>query len=109
MARRLSNRGHLVRACSRVQLGHLPGLPESLRIMILEGRQGRADLSMRLQWAADLRIYAAEYKPYIGEKYGHLKVEPRGWVPGVIYQMADAFEICTDEDLNIRGRRYAYT
>lgn len=78
-------------------------------MMILEGRRGCADLELRQQWAADLRVYAAKYGPYVGEKYGYLKVELKTLPPGVIYQLVDAFEICTDEDLNVRGCRYAYT
>ena len=79
MGRKISNRGRVKQVCGNVVLNRLPGLPASLREMLINGRQGKRpkpDLLQLKQWAEDLQKYAAELGLYadVASKHDYLRV-----------------------------------
>ena len=79
MGRKISSRGRVKQICGNVVLNRLPGLPASLREMLINGRQGKRpkpDLLQLKQWAEDLQKYAAELGLYadVASKYDRLRI-----------------------------------
>lgn len=111
MGRKISNRSRVKQVCGNVVLSRLPGLPASLREMLINGRQGKrpkADLLQLKQWAEDLQKYAAELGLYadVASKYDYLRVnffidEPDGHPaihvsgPRQLELLGEALEACS--------------
>ena len=112
MARKVSSRGWIKRACGNVVLQQLPQLPDSLRDMILDGRSGkvpRTDMGQFKIWAQDIQAYAATHGLYadVASKHSYLRVNffivtpdepPAIHVSGPrpLQLLGDALEICSD-------------
>ena len=112
MARKLSSRGWIKKACGMVVLQQLPDLPDSLRDMILDGRSGkvpRTDMGQFKIWAQDIQAYAATHGLYadVASKYSYLRVNffiydpenpPAIHVcgPRQLELLGDALELCSD-------------
>lgn len=111
MGRKISNRGRVKQICGNVVLNRLPGLPASLREMLIHGRQGKRpkpDLLQLKQWAEDLQKYAAELGHYadVASKHDYLRVnffidEPGGHPaihvsgPRQLELLGEALEACS--------------
>lgn len=121
MGRKLSNRERVRKACGNVGLDSLPGLPRSLRAMLISGRRGRlprADLGQLKQWAEDLQKYAAELGLYaeVASKHDYLRVHyfiytPDGppavhvCGPKQLELLGEALEVCSGTGSSRKPRR----
>lgn len=80
-------------ACNAVDLDTLPGLPESLRSMVMEGRRGQANPALRDSWARDLEAYAFDKEGITA------KITPKlNWLRVVFFKASDLKEHVNPSD-----------